>query len=157
LFSLRHNAGTQRIYGNRFRWPFIGKSAMNIGRTSPATHESLTAFGQQSPHNDGARIMARNLSYVLPRAVLVLLCWGATYWILTALSPSLPPSVVYITGISWVLAGIVCFGYIYNLRRELNMLPHQQRPATAQPTTSQPAAPPATARERFYAALPPNR
>ena len=101
--------------------------------------------------------MARNLNYIVPRAVLVLLCWGATYWILTALSSSLPPSVVYITGISWVLAGIVCFGYLYKLRSELNMLPHQQRPATPQPATPQPAAPPATARERLYAALPPNR
>ena len=65
--------------------------------------------------------MAQNLGYVLPRAVLVLLGWGATYWILTALSPSLPPSVVYVTGISWVLAGIVCFGYLYKLRCEAGM------------------------------------
>jgi hypothetical protein len=71
--------------------------------------------------------MGPNLGYVLPRAVLVLLGWGATYWILTALSPSLPPSVVYITGISWVLAGIVCFGYLYALRREASMT--QERPA----------------------------
>jgi hypothetical protein len=127
LFSLRHSAGTQRIYGNRLQWPFIGKSAMNSRWMSPAPHESLTAFGQHSLHNDGARIMARNLNYALPRAVLVLLCWGATYWILTVLSPSLPPSVVYITGISWVLAGVVCFGYLYKLRREVGT--PQQRPA----------------------------
>jgi hypothetical protein len=78
--------------------------------------------------------MAQNLGYVLPRAVLVLLCWAATYWILTALSPSLPPSVVYITGISWVLAGIVCFGYLYKLRREAGIT--QQRPAVTRQKAS---------------------
>jgi hypothetical protein len=67
--------------------------------------------------------MAQNLTYVLPRAVIVLLLWGATYWILTALSPQLAPAIVYITGISWVLAGVVCFGYLYRLRREMGLLP----------------------------------
>jgi len=67
------------------------------------------------------------MGYVLPRAGIVLLGWGATYWILTALSPHLPPAVVYITGIAWVLAGIVCFGYLYKLRREAGFL--QDRPA----------------------------
>ncbi len=62
--------------------------------------------------------MGQNLTYVAPRAVLVLLGWGATYWILTALSPHLPPAVIYFTEIAWVLAGIVCFSYIYRLRRE---------------------------------------
>jgi hypothetical protein len=66
--------------------------------------------------------MAQNLTYVLPRAVLVLLAWGATYWILTALSPDLPPAVVYVTGLAWVLAGVVCFGYLYRLRREAGFL-----------------------------------
>jgi hypothetical protein len=67
--------------------------------------------------------MAQNLTYVLPRAVIVLLLWGATYWILTALSPQLAPTIVYITGISWVLAGVVCFGYLYRLRKEMGLLP----------------------------------
>jgi hypothetical protein len=69
--------------------------------------------------------MAQNLTYVLPRAVIVLLLWGATYWILTALSPELAPSIVYITGISWVLAGVACFGYLYRLRKEMGLLPDQ--------------------------------
>jgi hypothetical protein len=47
---------------------------------------------------------------------------------------------------------MVCFGYIYKLRHDLGTLPHQQ-----QAVAPQPAAPPPTARERFYAALPPNR
>ena len=71
--------------------------------------------------------MGQNLGYVLPRAIIVLLGWGAMYWILTVLSPSLAPAIVYFTGISWVLAGIVCFGYLYRLRREAGLA--QQRPA----------------------------
>jgi hypothetical protein len=68
--------------------------------------------------------MPQNLAYFLPRAVIVLLGWGATYWILTALSPHLAPAIIYFTGISWVLAGIVCFGYLYRLRRDAGLLPH---------------------------------
>ena len=63
------------------------------------------------------------MAYVLPRAVLVLLGWGATYWLLTLLSTEVSPAVVYMTGIAWVLAGIVCFGYLYRLRREMGLLP----------------------------------
>ena len=66
------------------------------------------------------------MAYLLPRAVIVLLGWGATYWLLTALSPQLPPAVVYITGIAWVLAGIVCCGYLYKLRHEADF--QQNRP-----------------------------
>lgn len=65
--------------------------------------------------------MAQNLGYILPRAVIVLLGWGATYWILTALSTHLPPTVVYITGLAWVGAGIAGFGYLYRLRREFGI------------------------------------
>lgn len=61
------------------------------------------------------------MGYLLPRAFIVLGCWGATYWVLTLLSTELPPSVVYITGIAWVLAGVVCFGYIRKLRRDVEV------------------------------------
>ena len=71
--------------------------------------------------------MPQHLAYVLPRAVLVLLCWGVTYWMLTVLSTHLPPAAVYITGISWMLAGALGFGYLYRLRREAGSL--QDRPA----------------------------
>jgi hypothetical protein len=56
--------------------------------------------------------------YVLPRAVIVLLGWGTMYFVLTALSPSLAPAIVYLAGISWLAAGIVCFGCLYRLRRD---------------------------------------
>ncbi len=55
--------------------------------------------------------MPQNLTYVLPRAVIVLIGWGVTYLILTALSTHVPPAVVYMAGVAWVLAGVVCFGY----------------------------------------------
>jgi hypothetical protein len=75
--------------------------------------------------------MGHNLTYVLPRAVIVLLGWGATYWILTALSPHLAPAIIYLTGISWVLAGVVCFGYLYRLRREMSIA--QNQPISTRP------------------------
>jgi hypothetical protein len=39
-------------------------------------------------------------------------------------SPHLTPAIIYLTGIAWVLAGIVLFGYLYMLRRELGLLPN---------------------------------
>lgn len=74
--------------------------------------------------------MAQNLGYALPRVVIVLTCWGVTYWILTALSTDLPPTVVYMTGLAWVAAGVAVFGYIYKLRHALGTLPHQQEAGT---------------------------
>jgi hypothetical protein len=95
------------------------------------------------------------MGYVLPRGVLVLLGWGVTYFILTALSTHLAPSVIYITGIAWVLAGVVCFGYLYKLRREMGFPLH--RPIAAlHPSTRKPAAPEPTILARLRA-LPPRR
>jgi hypothetical protein len=74
------------------------------------------------------------MAYVLPRAVIVLIGWGATYFILTALSTHLTPAIIYITGISWVLAGIVCFGYLYKLRREMGFQRHRSVRASNKPT-----------------------
>ena len=62
--------------------------------------------------------MAQNLGYALPRAIIVLAGWGATYWILTILATDLPPTAVYVTGLAWVAGGAACFGYLYRLRRE---------------------------------------
>jgi hypothetical protein len=99
----------------------------------------------------GARIMPHNLAYVLARAVVVLIGWCVMYFFLTALSTHVPLAVVYMLSIAWLLAGVVCFGYIYKLRHDLGTLPHQQAAAAA--AAAQPPAPPPTARDRFYAAL----
>jgi hypothetical protein len=58
------------------------------------------------------------MAYILPRAIIVLIGWGASYWLLTLLSTQVSPMVVYFTAIAWALAGVVCFGYLYKLRRE---------------------------------------
>jgi hypothetical protein len=58
------------------------------------------------------------MAYILPRALIVLIGWVASYWLLTLLSTHVSPAVVYFTGIAWALAGVVCFGYLYKLRRE---------------------------------------
>jgi hypothetical protein len=65
------------------------------------------------------------MAYVMPRAVIVLLAWGASYVILTALSTHVPSAVVYFTGVAWSLAGIACFGYLYRLR-QLAVLEHKR-------------------------------
>jgi hypothetical protein len=65
--------------------------------------------------------MTQNLASVIPRAVLVLMAWGATYWFLTVLSTHVPPAVVYFTAVAWALGGVVCFGYIRALHRAAGM------------------------------------
>ena len=72
--------------------------------------------------------MTHGWAYVLPRAVIVLVGWGATYFILTAISTQLPTAVIYITGIVWMSAGVLCFGYLYRLRCEMELLPQQRLP-----------------------------
>lgn len=72
--------------------------------------------------------------YMLPRAVLVLLGWGAAYWILTALSTHLPPAVIYFAGVSWMLAGLVGPGYLYRLRSEAMVAQNRTLGAEHKPT-----------------------
>jgi hypothetical protein len=69
------------------------------------------------------------MSYILPRALIVLLAWGASYFILTALSTHVPAAVVYFTGIAWSLAGIAGFGYLYRLRQHVAL--EQKRAVSA--------------------------
>ena len=95
------------------------------------------------------------MGYILPRAVIVLVGWGATYFILTALSTHLAPAVVYITGVAWVLAGIVCFGYLYKLRREMGVPQIRTVARSARTRATGPAQP--TALARLRATLPPGR
>lgn len=80
------------------------------------------------------------MTYVLPRAVIVLLAWGASYFVLTALSKHVPAAVVYFTGIAWSLAGIAGFGYLYKLRQEL--IAEQPRALSARRKPSQSAKAP---------------
>jgi hypothetical protein len=58
------------------------------------------------------------MSYILPRAVIVLIGWGITCGLIMRVSPNVDPTIFYVAGVSWALAGIVCFGYLHKLRRE---------------------------------------
>jgi len=99
--------------------------------------------------------MTHGWAYVLPRAVIVLVGWGATYFILTAISTQLPTAVIYITGIVWMSAGVLCFGYLYRLRCEMELLPQQRLPAVP-PQPPERAVPAPTIVTRLLA-LPPRR
>jgi drug/metabolite transporter (DMT)-like permease len=66
------------------------------------------------------------MAYILPRAILVLLCWGLSYGLMRIVIADESLAVFYFTGLSWSLAGIVCFGYIRKLRREAAL--EQSRP-----------------------------
>jgi hypothetical protein len=52
------------------------------------------------------------MAYILPRAIIVLLCWGLSYGLVRIVIADESLAVFYFTGLSWALAGIVCFGYI---------------------------------------------
>jgi hypothetical protein len=62
------------------------------------------------------------MAYVLPRAAIVLMLWGVTCGLIVTVLPDADPAVFTFAGISWALAGIVCFGYIRKLRNEENSL-----------------------------------
>jgi hypothetical protein len=74
------------------------------------------------------------MAYLLPRAIIVLIGWGTSYWLLTLLSTHVSPAVVYFTAIGWALAGVVCFGYLYKLRREAGIGPFRSTDSGRHPT-----------------------
>jgi len=74
------------------------------------------------------------MAYILPRAVIVMMCWSLTCGLILMLLPDANPAIFYFAGISWVLAGIVCFGYIRKLRNEqlslrVRDITHARQPA----------------------------
>jgi hypothetical protein len=58
------------------------------------------------------------MSYILPRAFIVLICWGITCGLINTVWSRVDLMIVCFAGTSWALAGIVCFGYLRKLRRE---------------------------------------
>lgn len=59
------------------------------------------------------------MSYILPRAVIVLVGWAVTCGIIHNVSIHVSATAFYIAAVSWGLAGIACFGYLYRLRSAL--------------------------------------
>jgi fatty acid desaturase len=57
------------------------------------------------------------MSYLLPRAVIVLIAWGATCLIMSVWT-NVSPLVFYLAGGVWAFVGLICFGYMQKLRRE---------------------------------------
>ena len=57
------------------------------------------------------------MSYMLPRAVIVLIAWGTTCLIMNFWT-SVDPLVFYAAGGVWAFVGLICFGYLHKLRRE---------------------------------------
>lgn len=60
------------------------------------------------------------MAYVLPRAAIVLIGWLITCAIIRNVSAPGGAIAFSIAAVSWALAGIVCFGYLRRLRRELH-------------------------------------
>jgi hypothetical protein len=58
------------------------------------------------------------MAYVLPRTFIVLMGWGMTCALIANVWPHVDPLIYTIAAVSWALAGITCFGYLYKLRRE---------------------------------------
>jgi hypothetical protein len=57
------------------------------------------------------------MGYLLPRAVIVLIAWGATCLVMNSFT-SVDPLVFYAAGGVWAFVGLICFGYLHKLRRE---------------------------------------
>lgn len=58
------------------------------------------------------------MTYILPRAFIVLIGWGMTCALIYDIWPLVDPTVFVIAGVSWALAGLVGFGYMHKLRVE---------------------------------------
>jgi TRAP-type C4-dicarboxylate transport system permease small subunit len=65
------------------------------------------------------------MTYILPRAFIVLIGWAITCGLIKNWWPGVEPTMFYVAGASWAFAGLVCFRYLHRLRREAE---HQRRP-----------------------------
>jgi hypothetical protein len=61
------------------------------------------------------------MAYLLPRAVIVLIAWGATCLVMNVFT-TIDPLVFYLAGGVWAFAGLTSFSYIYKLRRDESAL-----------------------------------
>jgi hypothetical protein len=58
------------------------------------------------------------MTYILPRAFIVLIGWGITCGLIVNVWSNVDPMIYCAAGASWAFAGLVCFGYLHKLRRE---------------------------------------
>ena len=59
------------------------------------------------------------MSYLLPRAFIVLLAWGMSSLAIRKLWPEADVTVFGAVGACWVVGGIAYFGYLRKLRRDI--------------------------------------
>jgi hypothetical protein len=62
------------------------------------------------------------MAYLLPRAVLIIICWAMTCALIGRLWPSADPIVFGVAAASWILGGVAYFGYLRKLRRDIEAL-----------------------------------
>jgi hypothetical protein len=60
------------------------------------------------------------MAYLLPRAFIVSMGWGMTCALIYNVRPDADPNSYYAAGAIWAFVGVVCFSYLYRLRREVS-------------------------------------
>jgi hypothetical protein len=56
------------------------------------------------------------MTYILPRAFILLVGWGITCALIYNIWPGIDATIFVVAGASWAFAGGVCFSYIHKLR-----------------------------------------
>jgi len=62
------------------------------------------------------------MSYVLPRAIVLVIAWGITCVFAGALMPDADPAIFGVIGALWALGGTAYCGYRRRLRRDIDEL-----------------------------------
>ena len=62
------------------------------------------------------------MAYGLTRAVIVLMGWGVTSWIIMNVWPQAAATIYCVAGVSWLLAGVAYVSYLKKLRHDVAQL-----------------------------------
>lgn len=62
------------------------------------------------------------MAYILPRAIIVLIAWGATCLVMNIFT-RIAPQIFYAAAGVWSLVGLVCFSYMHGLRGDTRERP----------------------------------
>lgn len=62
------------------------------------------------------------MAYLLPRAVIVLIAWATSCWLIKSFWPEADPMVFGVAAASWTVGGVAYFAYLRKLRREIEAL-----------------------------------
>ena len=74
------------------------------------------------------------MTYLLPRAVLILMAWGMTCILIRKLWPHADLTVFGVAGASLVAAAGAYFGYLHKLRRDIEALERARGHGTSRAT-----------------------